>query len=100
MHSVQPSPYISLGEAIDIYIGALARAGKSPATLCSYQRLLNDFATVVRDKPPAELVLTDYERFLDRWVGINPRTGKAYEPSTLALGVSLVTGFARFLFTR
>ena len=40
----------------------------------------------------AELALSDYERFLDRWIGA--------APSTLASGVSLVNGFSRCLFER
>jgi integrase len=54
--------------------------------------LLNDFADAVRDKPPAELDLSDYEGFLDRW------TDSA--PSTLASGVSLVRSFSRFVHDR
>jgi len=46
----------------------------------------------VRDRPPHELKLEDYERFLDRWV--------RSKPSTLASGVSLVRGFSRFLYER
>jgi integrase len=83
---------IRFGDAIDRYIGGLARRGRRRSTLCSYRRLLNDFADVVKDRPPAELTLEDYELFLDRWVGSSP--------STLATGVSLVRGFSRFLYER
>jgi site-specific recombinase XerD len=81
-----------LGEAIDRYIGDLARRGRRPSTLASYRRLLNDFADQTHGKEVGDLTLADYERFLDRWVGA--------APSTLASGVSLVKGFARFLFER
>jgi integrase len=83
---------VSLGKAIDAYVGDLARRGRSQATRTSYRRLLNDFATSCRDKPPDELVLADYEVFLDRWTNASL--------STLASGVSLVRGFSRFLYER
>jgi integrase len=83
---------ITLGHAVDLYIARLAREGRRPSTRTSYRRLLEDFAHSCRDKAPAELELTDYERFLDRWTDSSP--------STLASGVSLVRGFSRFLFDR
>jgi integrase len=81
-----------LGEAIDLYLGDLARQGRRPTTRASYRRLLNDFADQVRDKDVELLALTDYERFLDRWTDSSP--------STLAAGVSLVRGFSRFVWER
>src|SRR5262245_8531222 len=83
---------VTFSRAIDLYLGDLARQGRRPSTLETYRRLLNDFADVVRDRPPAELMLEDYERFLDRWITL--------KPSTLASGVSLVRGFSRFLHER
>ncbi len=83
---------VTLGRAIDLYIGDLTRRGRSQATRNGYRRLLDNFADRVRDKPPAELELGDYEAFLDRWVDS--------APSTLASGVSLVRAFSRFLFER
>lgn len=84
---------MKLGRAIDLYIGDLARRARSVATRRSYRRLLNDFADVVGDeRDVSTLRLEDYERFLDRWVDASP--------ATLASGVSLVKGFARFLFER
>jgi integrase len=82
----------TFSRAIDAFIGDLARRGRSQATRNSYRRLMNDFADVVRDKPPAELELADYEKFLDRWTDSSP--------STLASGVSLVRAFSRFLYER
>jgi hypothetical protein len=83
---------VTLGEAIDFYIAELARRGRSLATRRSYRRLLGDFTDVVRDMPPGELKLEDYERFLDRWTDA--------KPSTLASGISLVRGFSAFLHER
>jgi integrase len=81
-----------LGWAIDAYLGHLARAGRRPATLTTYRRLLEDFARLVPNKATYDLDLADYERFLSRWIGKSP--------STLASGVSLVKGFSRFLYER
>ena len=81
-----------LGWAIDAYLGHLARAGRRPATLETYRRLLTDFARLCPDKATYDLELADYERYLGRWVGKSP--------STLASGVSLVRGFSRFLYER
>lgn len=82
----------SFGEAIDLFIGDLARQGKSMSTRRSYERQLNHFARQVRDKPPADLDLADYETFLNRWTDA--------KPSTLASAVSLAHSFSRFLFER
>jgi integrase len=90
-HVTMPA-VVTLGHAIDFYIAHLAREGRSNATRASYRRLLNDFARVAHDKAPAELDLSDYEKFLDRWTDSSP--------STLASGVSLVRGFWRFLYER
>jgi site-specific recombinase XerD len=83
---------VTLGHAVDFYIAHLAREARSSATRASYRRLLTDFARSCREKAPAELELSDYERFLDRWTDSSP--------STLASGVSLVKGFSRFLLER
>jgi integrase len=88
----RPAVVVTFSAAIDAFIGDLARRGRSQATRTSYRRLLNDFADRVHDKPPAELELGDYERFLDRWTDSSP--------STLASGVSLVRSFSRFLHER
>jgi site-specific recombinase XerD len=87
-----PPAVVTLGHAVDFYIAHLAREGRSNATRASYRRLLTDFARSCREKAPAELELSDYERFLDRWTDASP--------STLASGVSLVKGFSRFLLER
>ncbi len=81
-----------LGDAIDLYLGDLARRGRRPATLAAYARLLNHFADDARVDEVAALELVEYERFLNRWVGSSP--------STLASKVSLVRGFSRFVWER
>jgi len=81
-----------LGYAVDAYIGHLAREGRRPSTLRTYERLLVQFVRTVPHKATQDLELADYERFLSRWVGRSP--------STLASSVSLVRGFSRFLFER
>jgi hypothetical protein len=79
-------------DAIDLYLGKLAREGRRSATLVTYRRLLNQFADACREKDTSELVLADYERYLNRWVGA--------ASSTMAIGVSLVKGFSHFLWER
>ena len=85
---------LTIGRAIDLYIGELARRGRAKTTRDSYQRLLNDFADTLpyRDFIVSEIEREHYERFLNRWVDS--------EPSTLASGVSLCHGFSTFLYER
>lgn len=84
---------VLVSRAIDLYIGELARRGRSQATRRSYQRLLIDFArTLPRDAETHAIRREDYERFLDRWVNA--------ASSTLASGVSLCRGFSAFLYER
>lgn len=76
--------------AIDLYIGELARRGRSPATRASYERLLFDFADELgRERQVDEVTTDDCRRFLDRWTDSSP--------STLASGVSLIRRFFEFL---
>ena len=83
---------LRIGEAIDLYLGDLARRDRSPRTLDAYQRKLNLLADEVRDAYVHELGLEDYERFVNRWIGA--------APSTLAASVSLVKGLSEFLWER
>jgi integrase len=83
---------LRIGEAIDLFIGDLARQGRSASTLDDYRSKLNLFADDLKDGYVDEIEITDYERFLNRWVG------KA--ASTLACGVSLVHVFSKFLWER
>jgi integrase len=83
---------LRIGEAIDLYLGDLARRGRSPRTLDAYRRKLNGLADVVRDAYVDEIALDAYEKFLNRWV--------VSAPSTLASSVSLVRGFSEFLWER
>lgn len=57
---------LRIGEAIDLYLGELARAGKAKGTIDEYGRKLNLLADYVRDAYVHEIALTDYERFLNR----------------------------------
>jgi integrase/recombinase XerD len=83
---------LRIGEGIDLYLGELARRGRSPRTLDAYRRKLNVLADWVRDAYVHEIELRDYEAFLNRWIGS--------APSTLAGAVSLVKGFSEFLWER
>jgi hypothetical protein len=77
---------IRIGEAIDMWMGELARRNRVLGTRNEYRRKLNLLADDVRDAYVHEITLRVYERFLDRWLD------KA--PSTMASAVSLVKGFA------
>jgi len=83
---------LRLGEAIDLFLGDLARQGRKSGTLVDYRYKLNLLADDLKDCYVDEIELADYERFLNRWVG------KA--ASTLAGAVSLVHVFSEFLWRR
>ena len=78
-----------IDRAVDVYIGELARRGRSQSTRDTYHRLLVDFATRMGDKTVREITANDCRAFLDRWTNASP--------STLATGVSLLRGFFEFL---
>ena len=83
---------LRIGEGIDLYLGELARRGRSPRTIDAYRRTLTTLADTVRDAYVHEIELSDHERFVNRWA--------ASAPSTLASSVSLVKGFSEFLWER
>ena len=83
---------IRVGEAIDLFMGDLARQGRKDGTLRDYRYKLNLLADDLKDGYVDDIDLTDYERFLNRWVGA--------APSTLASSVSLVHVFSKFLWRR
>ena len=83
---------LRIGEAIDLFVGDLARQGRKDGTLRDYRYKLNLLADDLKDGYVDEIDLTDYERFLNRWVGA--------APSTLASSVSLVHVFSKFLWRR
>lgn len=83
-------PMQDLGRAIDLWLGELARAQKSPRTRARYGWTLQHFADSL---PPytavSEVTVDDCRRFLDRW-----RDSSA---STMGNGISAMKGFFRFL---
>lgn len=83
---------LRIGEAIDLFVGDLARQGRKSGTLLDYRYKLNLLADDLKNCYVDEIELADYERFLNRWVG------KA--ASTLAGAVSLVHVFSKFLWER
>jgi len=83
---------LRIGEAIDLFVGDLARQGRKDGTLRDYRYKLNLLADDLKDGYVDEIELTDYEHFLNRWVGA--------APSTLASSVSLVHVFSKFLWRR
>lgn len=84
---------VTLSQAVDGYLGELARQSKSLATRTAYRRLLNHLLDDAPGKHlPSELELADYERWLNRWTDASS--------STLASHVSLARGFSRYLRDR
>jgi integrase len=83
---------LRIGEAIDLFLGDLARQGRRDGTLRDYRYKLNLLADDLKDCYVDEIEVTGYERFLNRWVGA--------APSTLASSVSLVHVFSKFLWRR
>ena len=62
-----------LAHSVDLRMGELARAGRSPATRFSYERYLFKFVThVERTWPDAgvrKVTVNDCRAFLDKWIG-------------------------------
>lgn len=83
-------PMQDLGRAIDLWMGELARAQKSPRTRSRYGWTLQHFANSL---PPytavSEITVDDCRRFLDRWIDS--------EASTMRNGMATLRGFFRFL---
>lgn len=75
--------------AIDAYVGDLARRGRSRNTRRKYNELLWKFSVFVGDRDVDEVTPDECRRFLDQWVDSSP--------STLALQVSILTGFFDFM---
>jgi site-specific recombinase XerD len=60
---------VNLNRAIDLYIGELARRGRTQDTQRTYQRHLFAFADFIGEKSLAAIDRNDCRRFLDRWRG-------------------------------
>ncbi len=80
---------VFLDHAVDLYIGELARRGKTEATRNKYRWLLNQFVEANEHLMPREVSADHCRRFLDRWADMSR--------STLALHVSILRGFFTFL---
>jgi integrase/recombinase XerC len=84
-----PRRHLPLGAAIDLYVGELARRGRAAETRRAYERVLFLLADRYPDKVVTEVSADDCRRFLDRW--------RDAAPSTVALQVSVLAGFFRFM---
>lgn len=81
---------VTLGYAIDRYLGELSRRGRTPATQRTYERVLNQFANTLPVEWDVSDVTPDQCRaFLDKW--------RQASASTRALYVSVLRGFFGFL---
>lgn len=80
---------VFLDHAVDLYIGELARRGRTEATRTKYRWLLDLFVDANEHLMPREVSPDHCRRFLDRW--------SISSASTLALHVSILRGFFEFL---
>ncbi len=74
---------MTLNEAIDLWLGDLARRGRAKRTRDSYCRTLDDFADgFPRNWPAEKITAEDCERFLDRFNGPKRRGKGDYSVGT------------------
>jgi integrase/recombinase XerD len=85
---------LKLSRAVDLWLGELARGGRTPATRFSYQRYLFKFVDQVeRSRPDAdvrEITVNDCRAFLDNWI--------ERAPSTVGSIHSTLNGFFGWLY--
>lgn len=83
-----------VSRAIDLWMGELARGGRTPSTRRSYERYLFKFAAhLERARPEAdvgEITANDCREFLDRWSNASA--------STVCTIHSALSGFFRWLY--
>jgi site-specific recombinase XerD len=67
-----------LSRAIDLWIGELARGGRTASTRASYERYLFKFVAQLEQMRPdidaRDVTTNDCRRFLDGWNGRSPST--------------------------
>src|SRR5690348_11595642 len=80
-----------LNYAIDAWIAHLARLKRSTETRRKYQTILWQFSEHVERLDCDEITADHCQAFLDRWIDASD--------STMALHVSILTGFFGFLIT-
>lgn len=93
------------GYAVDLFIGELARVGKTEATRDKYREVLYEFAAWCETQhvAPHELTLEHGRRFLDGYLRTRPprqgqrRPRPPVSASTLALYVSILHRYGEFL---
>ena len=79
----------SLDHSTDLYLGDLALSGRSEETRRKYRWLLEQFCQMFEHLTPAEINEEHCRRFLNQWANSSP--------STLALHVTILRCFFRFL---
>jgi site-specific recombinase XerD len=86
-------PMLTLDDAIDLYLGDLARRGKAQRTRDTYRRTLDDFAdTLPNHWDVAKIGPDDVRRFLDRY------NRDRYAPAYRAKQDSIVRGLFHWLY--
>jgi integrase/recombinase XerD len=98
---VEPEPervrIMTTSQAADLYLGELARQGRTPRTLASYQRTLHKLADAYPNHDVEELTASMLRSFLDGYAR-NRKTGKGMNrPATIAQAVTIVRCFFKWL---
>lgn len=78
-----------IDHAVDLFIGELARRGRTQATRLKYMDVLYPFCARYQEKLPWEITPDDCRAYLDKWVNA--------APATLALYVSIMNQLFVFL---
>ena len=80
---------MTLNRAIDLFLGELARRGRTEETQRTYQRFLFAFSDYVGEKPLAQISVNDFRTFIDRW--------RHREANTQNIVISAMRGLFTFL---
>src|SRR5690242_5227319 len=100
--AVEPPAYrvrvMQISYAADLYLGELARQGRTPRTLASYQRTLNKLADAYPNHDVEELTATLLRKFLDGYQRNRKKGGREpNRPATIAQAVTIVRCFFKWL---
>jgi site-specific recombinase XerD len=97
---LDPGPRVRVmdtSHAADLYLGELARQGRTPRTLASYRRTLHKLADTYPNHDVEEFTASMLRTFLDGYAR-NRKTGRgANRPATIAQAVTIVRCFFKWL---
>jgi site-specific recombinase XerD len=88
---------MTTSHAADLYLGELARQGRTQRTIASYRRTLHKLADAYPHHDVDELTATLLRRFLDGYQHNQKQRGQANRPATIAQAVTIVRCFFKWL---